>query len=189
MRCPCQEGEKCPRCGAKLIRRLPNAMMQTSALLIAAFLLFFPANLYPMNVSDQLGSVENYTIFTGISDLFKFNLWPLGITVFCTSILFPAGKIFALGWCVLSVWRRSDRHLVAKTKLFRVVAELGRWSKTDPLTIVFFVPLLNFRPLASSTAGWGATAFVLTSVLTMVASTTFDPRLIWDAAGRARERQ
>jgi paraquat-inducible protein A len=184
-----REGEKCPRCGAGLSLRSRTAMQQTTALLIAAFILFFPANLYPMDVSHQLGSVKGYTIFTGISDLFQNGLWPLGVTIFCTSILVPAGKIFAVAWCVLSVWRRSDRHLVAKTKLFRAVAELGRWSKTDPLTIVFFVPLMNFRPLASANAGWGATAFVLTSVLTMIASYTFDPRLMWDAAAaRAREQ-
>jgi paraquat-inducible protein A len=136
-----------------------------------------------MNVSNQLGDVARYTIFTGIRDLFKAGLWPLGVIIFGTSIFIPAGKIFAVGWCVLSVWRRSDRHLVEKTKVFRAVAELGRWSKTDPFTIVFFVPLMNFGVLASEDAGWGATAFVLMSFLTMVASYTFDPRLMWDAGG------
>ena len=182
-------GQACPRCGATLHRRIPAGMQCTTALLIAAALLFFPANIYPMNVSQQLGSVHDYTIFTGIKDLFKNGLWPLGATIFCTSILVPAGKIVALAWCVWSVWRRSERHLVAKTKLFRAVAELGRWSKTDPLTIVFFVPVMNFRPLASSSAGWGATAFLMTSLLTMIASYTFDTRLLWDAAAaRAHEQ-
>ena len=179
-------GGRCPRCAAKLHTRMPDAMQRTTALLIAAFLLFFPANIYPMNVSSQLGSTHRYTIFTGISDLFAAGLWQLGVVIFCTSILVPAGKIFAVFWCVLSAWRRSDRHLVAKTRVFRLVAELGRWSKTDPFTIVFFVPLMNFGSLASATAGWGATAFLATSLLTMVASNTFDPRLMWDAAGARR---
>ena len=107
-------GTKCLRCGAKLSRRAPAAMLRTTALLIAAFLFLLPANLYPMNVSNQLGTLKDYTIFTGVTDLFTNGLWPLGITVFCTSILVPVGKIFAVGWCVLSVWRRSDRHLVIK---------------------------------------------------------------------------
>ncbi len=181
-----REGGKCPRCAARLHARLPDAMPRTAALLLAAFVLFFPANIYPMNVSTQLGRPVSYTIFTGISDLFKAGLWPLGALIFCTSIIVPAGKIFAIGWCVLSVWRRSNRHLVAKTKLFRAVAELGRWSKTDPFTIVFFVPLMNFGVLGTSQAGWGATAFFLMSFLTMVASNTFDPRLMWDAENDAR---
>lgn len=180
-----QEGRPCPRCGARLTVRKPHALSSTAALLATAFILLFPANLYPMNVSTQLGNRVGYTIFTGIYDLFQGGLWPLGCLVFCTSILIPAVKIFAVGWCVLSVWRRSDRHLLAKTETFRIVAESGRWSKTDPFAIVFFVPLMNFGALGSGTAGWGATAFMLMTFLTMIASVTFDPRLMWDAA-RAR---
>lgn len=177
-----REESKCPRCGARLRARKPDAVPRTTALLAAAFILFFPSNVYPMEVSTQMGTREDYTIFAGVYELFENGLWPLGILIFCTSILIPAVKIFAIGWCVMSVRRHSDRHLVAKTKAFRVVAELGRWSKTDPFTIVFFVPLMNFGPLASATASWGAMAFMLMTSLTMFASTTFDPRLMWDVA-------
>jgi paraquat-inducible protein A len=181
-----REGQACPRCGARLRARKPDAMVRTAALLAAAFILFFPANILPMNVSNQMGDQVTYTIFTGVSELFRNGLWPLGIVVFCTSILIPVGKIIAVGWCVLSAWRGSTKHLVAKTRIFRVVAELGRWSKTDPFTIVFFVPLINFGALASADAGWGATAFMLMTMLTMAAATTFDPRLMWDAASSRR---
>ncbi len=176
------EGEACPRCGATLSARKRDAMVRTIALLVAALILFFPANILPMDVSTHLGQRDDYTIFTGVRDLFKAGLWPLGVIIFCTSIFIPFGKILAIAWCVLSVRRRSRRHLVAKTKLFRLVAELGRWSKTDPFTIVFFVPLVNFGAFATASAGWGATAFMAMSVLTMIASNTFDPRLMWDAA-------
>lgn len=176
-----REGARCPRCRARLRARKPDALVRTAALLIAAFVLVFPANIFPMNISSHLGQTQEYTIFTGVKDLFDAGLWPLGVIIFCTSILIPVGKILAIGWCVISVLRRSRRHLRIKTKLFRVVAELGRWSKTDPFTIVFFVPLVNFGPLANADAGWGATAFIAMSMLTMIASGTFDPRLLWDA--------
>jgi paraquat-inducible protein A len=176
-----REGQSCSRCGAKLRMRKPEASPRTIALLIAAFILFFLANIYPMNVSHQLGHRHTYTIFTGVRELFTHGLWPLGVVIFCTSIVIPIGKILAIGWCVVSARRHSNRHLVAKTKLFRSVAELGRWSNTDPFAIVFFVPLVNFGVLASQDADWGATAFVLMTLLTMFASVTFDPRLMWDA--------
>jgi paraquat-inducible protein A len=178
-----REGQRCPRCGARLRVRKLDAAAWTAALLIAAFVLIFPANLYPMNISNHLGQQVRYTIMTGIQDLFKAGLYPLGVLIVCTSILTPAVKIFALGWCVLSVWRRSRRRLVLKTKVLRVIAEMGRWSKTDPFTIVFFVPLIHFGSLGSEDAGWGATAFMMMTFLTMVASVTFDPRLMWDVAG------
>lgn len=178
-------GRPCPRCGARLTERKWRALPRTAALLATSFILLLPANVYPMNVSHQLGTQVGYTIFTGIAALFKIGLWPLGVVVFGTSILIPAVKILVVGWCVLSVWRRADRHLLVKAEAFRLVAESGRWSNTDPFTIVFFVPLVNFGALGSATAGWGATAFMLMTFLTMVASATFDPRLMWDVP-RAR---
>jgi paraquat-inducible protein A len=182
-----REGERCPRCQARLRVRKLDAAAWTAALLIASLVLIFPANIYPMNISDHLGQQVNYTIMTGVKDLFQAGLYPLGVLIFCTSILTPAAKIFALGWCVLSVWRGSRRHLVVKTKVLRIIAEMGRWSKTDPFAIVFFVPLIHFGTLGSEDAGWGATAFMMMTFLTMVASVTFDPRLMWDMAGsRAR---
>ncbi len=180
-----REGQPCPRCGARLRVRKLDAAAWTAALLIASLVLIFPANLYPMNISDHLGQQVRYTIMTGVQDLFKANLYPLGVLIFCTSILTPAVKIFALGWCVLSVWRGSRRHLVAKTRVLRLIAEMGRWSKTDPFAIVFFVPLVHFGSLGSEDAGWGATAFMMMTFFTMVASVTFDPRLMWDVAGQA----
>ena len=69
-----------------------------------------------------------------------------------------------------------------KTRLFRAAAELGRWSQTDPFVIVFFVPLMNFGVLASATPSWGAPAFMMMTFLTLLATESFDPRLMWDAA-------
>jgi paraquat-inducible protein A len=175
------EGQRCPRCGARLWLRKPDSGAWTAALLVAALTLVLPANIYPMNISNHLGQQVHYTIMTGIRDLFKAGLYPLGVLIFCTSILTPAVKIFALGWCVLSVWHGSRRYLVTKTKVLRVIAEMGRWSKTDPFAILFFVPLVHFGPLGSEDAGWGATAFMMMSFFTMAASVTFDPRLMWDA--------
>ncbi len=177
-----REGQRCPRCGARLRARKLDPAAWTGALLFASLVLIFPANIYPMNISNHLGQQVRYTIMTGVRDLFQAGLYPLGVLIFCTSILIPAAKIFALGWCVLSVWRGSRGHLIVKTKVLRVIAEMGRWSKTDPFAIVFFVPLIHFGSLGNEEAGWGATAFMMMTFLTMVASVTFDPRLMWDAA-------
>lgn len=176
------EGRPCPRCDATLLTRKTDALPRTVALLATAFVLFFPANILPMNTSQQLGSHVSYTIFHGVRSLFDAGLWPLGALIFCTSILIPMGKIMATSWCCWSVWSGSTRHLHLKTKLFRLAAELGRWSKTDPFVIVFYVPLMNFGGLATADANWGATAFMLMTFLTLLATDTFDPRLMWDIA-------
>jgi paraquat-inducible protein A len=176
-----REGTRCPRCGARNRSRRPDAAASTAALAAAACILFFPANLYPMNTSNLLGEQASYTNFGYVLQLWHLGLRPLAVLTFWTGIVNPALMIASLGWCVLSVRRRSGRRLVLKTRLLRTVAETARWSETGPLSIVFFVPLIRFGHLGAEAAGWGATAFILMTLLTIAASVTFDPRLLWDA--------
>ncbi len=175
-----QERHPCPRCAAQLSARKPAHMRWTLALVIAGAALYVPANVFPMNSDTQLGSEMQHRIIDGIGQLFAAGLWPLGVLIFCTSIAIPLLKLAGLGWLMLSVRRRSHAALVAKTKLYRGISELGRWSNIDVFTIVVFLPLINFGPLASTHADVGATAFLLVVVLTMLAARTFDPRQLWD---------
>jgi paraquat-inducible protein A len=175
----------CPRCGARLHARKPDAVVRAAALTAAAFVLFFPANFLPMNVALQMGRQVNHTIFEGIHELIEAGLWPLGAVIFCTSIGIPVLKIAGMAWFVASVRRRSGEHLVVKTKLHRFINEIGRWSNVDPFIITVFVPLMTFPPLAGSHAAWGSTAFILVVLSTLLASMSFDPRLMWDAAERS----
>lgn len=178
------EGARCARCGARLRVRRQDTVAITAALVSAAFILLLPANVYPMNTSDLLGVSLTYTNFGYVLQLWQKGLWPLSFVTFWTSILNPALMLAILAWGVLSVRRRSDRRLVLKTRLVRMVTEAGRWSETGPLTIVFFVPLIDFGHLGAEAAGWGATAFILMNLLTISASVTFDPRLMWQPGPR-----
>jgi paraquat-inducible protein A len=176
------EGERCPRCRTRLVIRKPDALIRTAALIAAAFILYWPANIYPMSNTFQVGQVVQYRIIDGIRELFKAGLAPLGVLIFITSIAIPVLKILALGWCVLSVVRRSRRHLVLKSHVYRIVDEIGRWSNVDPFTIAVFTPLMQFTPLVTTSAAPGGTPFILVVLFTLLASRSFDPRLMWDAA-------
>jgi paraquat-inducible protein A len=177
-----REGTACARCGGRIRAREPHTATSAAALVATSFILFFPANIYPMNAADLLGKHATYTNFGYVEQLWGLGLWPLSAITFWTSIITPALMMAALGWCVLSVWRRSGRRLVLKTRLLRTVTEAGRWSETGALSIVYFVPLIDFGHLGAEAAGWGATAFIVMSLLMIAASVTFDPRLLWEAA-------
>jgi paraquat-inducible protein A len=172
---------RCPRCRLPLAPRKPDAMIRPTALLIAGLALYFPANLYPMSTAMQAGRLVPHRIIDGVRELYQAGLWPLGIIIFCTSIAIPLIKILGLGGLLWSVQRRSSRRLVLKTRFYRFIDEIGRWSNVDVFTIAVFMPLMQFGALASAYAAWGATAFMLVVTLTMAASQTFDPRLLWDA--------
>ncbi len=180
------QGRPCPRCGLRLSARKPYAVARTLALVIAGFVLYMPANVFPMSTDIQAGARVTHRIVDGVEELFAAGLWPLGVLIFCTSVAIPLLKLAGLSWFTLSIWRRSARSLRFKTASYRVIDEIGRWSCIDVFTIAVFVPLLQFDGLLSSQAAPGAGAFILVVVLTMWASRTFDPRLMWDAAAGER---
>jgi paraquat-inducible protein A len=181
-----REGHPCPRCGLKLRTRKPDAVVRASALSLAALVLTLPANLYPMTYSLQLGQSVTHRIVDGVYQLFHAGLWPLGILIFCTSIVIPVAKIAGMAWFIVSVKHGARRHLRAKAHLYRWIDELGRWSNVDVFTIAAFIPLIRFDSVASSRPAMGATAFALVVFFTMCASRAFDPRLIWDARAPRR---
>lgn len=178
-----EEGHACPRCGLTLRARKPDAMIRAVALSIAAFLLYFPANIYPMSEVLRLGREVPHRIIDGIIELAQAGLWPLAGLIFCTSVAIPMLKLLGMAWFVISTRRRSGRRLTLKTRVYRYIDEIGRWSNIDVFTIAVFGPLIRFPPLAIARPGPGASAFILVVVLTMAATRFFDPRLMWDAAG------
>ena len=177
------EGRRCPRCRARLHARKPDSIVRTLALIIAGLALYAPANVYPMSTDLQLGELVPHRIVDGIRELYEAGLWPLGLLIFCTSVAIPFVKLAGLAWFLLSIRMRSRRLLRFKTRLYRLIDEIGRWSNTDIFTIAVFLPLLQFGQILSTQAGAGAAAFILVVVITMLASRAFDPRLMWDAAG------
>jgi hypothetical protein len=62
-----------------------------------------------------------------------------------------------------------------------MVEFVGRWSMLDVFVDTFTVALVQLDPLMSVHPGAGVLFFAAVVVLTMIAASTFDPRLIWDA--------
>ncbi len=173
---------RCPRCRAPLHMRKPASLATTWALVIAAAILYIPANLLPMmSTASLLGSQED-TIMSGVIFLWQSGSWPLAAVVFFASVMVPLLKIFALVYLAASAQRRSRQRLIQRTRLYRMVEFVGRWSMLDIYVITILVALVKFQGLATIQAGAAAVAFGAVVVLTMFAAMSFDPRLIWDPA-------
>jgi len=117
---------------------------------------------------------------SGVIYLWTSGSWHLALVVFIASILVPSAKLLALTLLVVSVQRRSTWEPMQRTKLYRVVEFVGRWSMLDIFVVAILVALVHFQSLATMEAGFGAVAFGAVVVLTMLAAMEFDPRLIWD---------
>lgn len=177
----------CPRCGTLLHKRKPNSIARTWALIIAAILLYLPANLLPVMKSSGLGSVQEDTILSGVVYLFKSGMWPLALLVFFASIVVPLVKLLILIVLLLSVQFRWSWRPRERTRLYRITEAIGRWSMVDIYVVTILVALVRVGVLANVEAGLGAVFFGGVVVLTMFAATSFDPRLIWDALPKSHD--
>ena len=59
----------CPRCGTTLRRRKPDSYARTWALLLAAFIMYIPANVLPIMRTASLNDVDDNTIISGVVEL------------------------------------------------------------------------------------------------------------------------
>jgi paraquat-inducible protein A len=172
----------CRRCGEKLEIRRHASIETTWALVIAAAICYIPANALPVLNTTSLGTTEGDTILGGVIFLYTSGSWPLALVVLVASVMIPLGKIAALVYLLITVQRRSTMSNDERTRLYRMVVFIGRWSMLDVFADTFTVALVQLQPLMSVAPGAGVLFFAAVVVLTMLAAEAFDPRLIWDSA-------
>ena len=179
---------RCPRCDHALEFRKPESLQRTWACLIAAAICYIPANALPVLTTTTAAGATSDTILEGVVLLWSPTGWPLSLIVLIASILIPSGKIAALAYLLVTVQRGSITSNDERSRLFRMVQLIGRWSMVDVFVDTFTASLVQLQPLMSVQPAIGLVFFAAVVVLTMLAVESFDPRLIWDPAS-AREVQ
>jgi paraquat-inducible protein A len=174
----------CARCGEKLEIRRRGSIATTWALASAAAICYIPANLLPvLNTVTPQGSDDD-TIMGGVVFLYTSGSWPLALMVLIASVMIPLGKLVSIAYLLLSVQCGSVKSNRQRTRLYRIVVFIGRWSMLDVFVDTFTVALVQLQPLMSVMPGPGVLFFGAVVVLTMLAAEAFDPRLIWDTANQ-----
>lgn len=170
----------CARCGATLHGRKPNSLHRTWAYLVAAAILYIPANLLPVLHTGTLFNQQTDTIMSGVIHLWVTKSWALAIIVFIASIVVPIAKLGSLSFLAWAAQRRSTWRPQQRADLYRATRYIGRWSMVDIYVGATLVALVHLGPFANIEPGPGAIAFGTVVVLTMLATMSFDPRLTWD---------
>ncbi len=178
----------CPRCGAPLHFRKPDSIARTWALLLAASIMYIPANLLPMTVTTAVGAVQTDTIMSGVIYFIHSGSWEIAAVIFIASIFVPLVKLAILVFLLVSVQRRSKWRPRDRTVLYRITELVGRWSMVDVYVVTILVALVKLGAVASIEAGPAAVYFASVVVLTMLAAESFDPRIIWDVIENHHDR-
>ncbi|WP_434359173.1 paraquat-inducible protein A [Parasalinivibrio latis] len=173
----------CVRCGSMLQPYEPERSLQWAwAFLIAAFIFYIPANLYPMMYTSSLGSTEVSTIMDGVIMLWNMGSYPIAMVIFIASIFVPLTKMLILTWLFVSAKRgrvSEDGESVVRLKYYRVTEIIGRWSMIDVFVVAILTALVQLKGLMSITPGPAALYFALVVVLTICSALVFDPRVFW----------
>jgi paraquat-inducible protein A len=177
---PVAGNSRCPRCGAPVYRRKPDSLHRAWALVLAAYILYIPANLLPVSIVTSLGKAEADTILSGVEALVVLGMWPVAALLFFASIVVPVLKLVILTYLLISVQCRSRWRPRDRTVLYRLTEAVGRWSMVDIFVITILITLIKIGAIANFEVGSGALAFAAVVVITIFAAMSFDPRLIWD---------
>ena len=191
---PAEHDGRCPRCGARIHERKPDSLSRTLALVIAGAVLYIPANVYPVLTVIQLGAGQPSTIMGGVEELVSSKMYPLALLVFFASVLVPLFKLIGLigmisATALAGTAEKAGVLLRQRTRLYFIVAWIGRGSMVDIFMESLLGALVQFGRAVTIDPGMGALAFCAVVIVTIFAAEAFDPRLMWDAAGRNPHRQ
>ncbi len=178
------EGHACPRCAKMVHARKPNAVARAAALTLAGLVMYVPANIYPIATLPIGLTPTSYNVLEGVKDLVQAGFMGLAALVFTASFAIPFAKLGGMGVCLWAVVRPAAKHLRWRTRIYRIIEEIGRWSMVDPFVIACFVPVTRYNDLLYGRAEPAAPFFTGVVILTIIAASSFDPRLMWDACRR-----
>jgi paraquat-inducible protein A len=177
----------CPRCGSHLHVRKPDSITRTMALVVAAALMYVPANLLPILTTRELGISTESTIIAGLVQFWSSGSYPIAIVIFTASILIPLLKIVALLWLCAAAKGLVPHSAKILGKVYWITELLGRWSMVDIFVVAILVTMVQLGNYMSITPGPGALAFGGVVMLTMFAAMSFDPKLLWDQLEREED--
>ena len=159
--------------------RKPHALSRSAAYLVAALVLYVPANVLPVMYTKMLGDEADSTIVGGIVEFWESGSWDIALLIFVASVAVPCAKFVSLAVLLL------DRHTnwtpkLHRTKLLRFVESIGYWSMLDVLVVALVASLVQFRALGVAEPRLGIVFFGAVVVLTMLSALSFDGRQTWE---------
>jgi paraquat-inducible protein A len=157
------------------------------ALLIAAAVMYVPANLLPILSTRELGITTDSTIVAGMVQFWSTGSYPIAIVIFTASILIPLLKIMALLWLCAAAKGIVPHSAKVLGKVYWITELLGRWSMVDIFVVAILVAMVQLGNYMIITPGTGALAFAGVVMLTMFAAMSFDPKLLWDQLEREED--
>lgn len=174
-------GEKaeCPRCGYELYAHRHNVIDRSLALVIAALLLFIPANFLPIMQLNLLGQSSQDTVWSGVVGLFDTGMQGVSVVVFLCSMGVPLLKLLCQLVVLLTIrWNIGRSYGLL---LYRIYHHLRDWGMLEVYLMGVLVAIVKLADMAAITVGLGLVCFVSLLLIQVWLEVVMSPHQIWQA--------
>ncbi|KMN13022.1 paraquat-inducible protein A [Pseudomonas helleri] len=174
-------GEKaqCPRCGYELYAHRHNVVERSLALVIAALLLYVPANFLPIMELNLLGQASQDTVWSGVVGLFDTGMQGIAVVVFLCSMGIPLLKLLCQLAVLLSIRLNIGRSY--GLLIYRIYHHMKDWGMLEVYLMGVLVAIVKLVDLAELSLGLGLTCFVSLLLVQVWLEVVMSPHQIWQA--------
>jgi paraquat-inducible protein A len=174
-------GEKalCPRCGYELYAHRHNVVQRSLALVIAALLLYVPANFLPIMELNLLGQSSKDTVWSGVVALFDTGMQSVSVIVFLCSMGIPLLKLLCQLAVLLSI--RFDIGRSYGLLLYRIYHHLRDWGMLEVYLMGVLVAFVKLADMAAISVGLGLVCFISLLLVQVGLEVVMSPHQIWQA--------
>lgn len=158
----------CPHCGAApvpLHKRMRHNGF-AAVLCVLAFVTLAIAINRPFISMSKLGEVRNFSLLSGIAELFHSNQFLIGAILLVFSVIFPFAKLIAI---LVATSALAPISTKLRQRLHFLATVTGKYSLLDILVVAIVIVLVKFKGLAEAHALPGTTLFCVAIFLSILA--------------------
>jgi paraquat-inducible protein A len=172
---------ECPRCGFVLFSHNHQVIRRSLALVLAALLLYVPANFLPVMQINVLGQSSEDTIWSGVLSLYDSGglLKVIALVVFLCSMVIPLVKLLVQFFVLLSIRFNFARGFALL--MYRTYHHLKEWGMLEVYLMGILVSIVKLIDIASPTLDFGLACFVSLLLVQVWLEVTMEPHQIWEA--------
>ncbi|MEX6502462.1 paraquat-inducible protein A [Pseudomonas zhanjiangensis] len=178
---PVGDGEQaeCPRCGYELYSHRHQVIRRSLALVLAALLLYVPANFLPIMQLNLLGQTAVDTLWGAVIGLYGSGMQGVAAVVFLCSMAIPLLKLLCQLLVLLSI--RLDIGRAYGLLLYRIYHHLRDWGMLEVYLMGILVAIVKLVELADLNIGLGLFCFIALLLIQVWLEVTMAPHQIWQA--------
>jgi paraquat-inducible protein A len=141
-----------------------NGKQQAFAWLLSAVILYIPANIYPIMITNTLFQETKNNILQGIISLWQQQSFFVAMVILLVSIIVPITKMSIVFWLLIDYKNKQSKYV-----FYNLVEKIGRWSMVDVFVVVILVVIVQIDNMVSIIPGIAVVSFTLSIICSMVA--------------------